>query len=327
MGWLFGSDFEGYTPPKPSTENIEALRDKALSDLVFLDGGSFKFGNVPVPVILDGETREELIYGPVVDADRAPVSVDGFYVSRFEITNHDFDLYAAANDLPLRPDRPDGHERQGPYPAIIAYHQAVGFCDWLSEITGQPFDRPTSEQWEYAARSGGHDVAYATQDGTYDYLETLYRETLDDQPHTTHLPDAYPPNPAGLYAMSSNLVEWVKEAWLDTDGFPLADGATGDPGKRDRRVWRGSSHTSQAALNSIYMIGAAGPILRERRLESFPNDEPLFAPDHQVIYYSYDIGARCVVNVTEAPDASGFGRPSGPVPDDFPKPFAPLERR
>ena len=327
MGSIFGSDFEGYTPPKPSAANIDALRDKALSYMVFLEGGSFKFGNVPVPVIIDGETRTELIYGPVVDAGRAPVSVDGFYISRFEVTNHDFDLYAAANDLPLRPDLPRGHERQGPYPAIIAYHQAMGFCDWLSEITGQPFALPTSQQWEYAARSGGHNVAYATQDGTYDYLEQLYRETLDQQPHSTHVPDAYPPNPAGLYAMSSNLSEWVNDTWLDTNGFPLAPGATGDPENGDRRVWRGSSHTSQASLDSIYMLGAAGPSMRERTLERFPDLAPFFAPDVDVIYRAHDVGARCVVNVSAPPNTSGFGTSAGAAPEDFPKPFAPLERR
>ena len=325
---FFGGDgLKNYSAPRASKKNIEELRQRVLGDMVHIPGGSFKFGNVPVPVILDGEERRELIYGPVVDADRAPVSVDSYYISRFEVTNYDFDLYAAANDLPLRADAWESHERQGPYPAIIAYHQAEDFCAWLSDVTGQPFDLPTSEQWEYAARSGGRDVAYATQDGTYDYLEQLYRETLDQQPHSTHLPDAYPPTPYGLYAMSSNVHEWVKDAWLDANGFPLPDGPSDDPDARDRRVWRGAAHSAQASLNSIFMHGAAGPFDKAMAPASPSHMDAFFHPDLDRIYWDPETGARCVVNVTAPPEQSGFGRVAGQVPEDYPKAFAPLERR
>ncbi|WP_298262167.1 SUMF1/EgtB/PvdO family nonheme iron enzyme [uncultured Litoreibacter sp.] len=326
---FFGGDgLKGYSAPRASTRNIEDLRQRVLGDMVYIPGGSFKLGNVPVPVMLDGEVRNELIYGPVVDADRAPISIGSYYISRFEVTNYDFDLYAAANDLSLRPDVPNGHERQGPYPANIAYHQATGFCEWLSEITGHPFNLPTQEQWEYAARSGGHDVAYATQDGTYDYLAKLYHETLNDQPHTSHLPDAYPPNPIGLYAMSSNLSEWVLESWADPEsGAVFENGFEGDPALRHRRVWRGSYHGAQASLNSLFMYGAAGQLHREDMLQYFPSKAPYFEPDLDVIYDGFSVGARCVVNIADAPDKSGFGRPPGAIPDDFPKAFEPLKRR
>ncbi|MEP3510059.1 MAG: SUMF1/EgtB/PvdO family nonheme iron enzyme [Litoreibacter sp.] len=326
---FFGGDgLKGYSAPRASKKNIEELRQRVLGDMVHIPGGSFKFGNVPVPVILDGEVRNELIYGPVVEADRAPIDIDSYYISRFEVTNYDFDLYAAVNDLPLRPDFDQGHQRQGPYPATIAYHQAVGFCGWLSDITEQPFNLPTEEQWEYAARSGGHDVAYATQDGTYDYLAELYRATLDDQPHTTHLPDAYPPNPFGLHAMSSNVSEWVLDSWADPEtGAKFEKGFEGDPAQRHRRVWRGASHRSQASLNSVYMYGAAGPYTRERMMQLSPRRAPFFEPDLDVIYDDQAVGLRCVVNLADAPETSGFGRAPGPVPDDFPKAFEPLERR
>jgi formylglycine-generating enzyme required for sulfatase activity len=324
---FFGGDgLKNYSAPRATKSNIEDLRKRVLDNMVYIPGGSFKFGNVPVPVILDGEERRELIYGPVVDADRAPVTIDSYYLSRFEITNYDFDLYAAANDLPLRGDAWEGHERQGPYPAVIAYHQAEGFCAWVSEVTGQPFDLPTSKQWEFAARSGGRDVAYATQDGTYDYLAKLYHETLDQQPHTTHLPDAYPPNPYGIYAMSSNLREWVKDTWLDTNGFPLAKDATPDPEAGDRRVWRGSGHGAQASLNSVFMLGAAGPTTKTRA-EEYRHLDAFFEPDRDVIYHDYETGVRCVINLGSPPDVSGFGHTAGQVPDNYPKAFVPLERR
>lgn len=329
MGWLSsGPDFEGYDPPAPSDENISALKSKLLENMIFFEGGSFLYGNQEAPVTLDGAETKALIYGPEEDPDRAEITIDGFYISAFEITNHDIDLFAAANGLPLRPDRPGMPDRQGPYPAVIPYHMAEGFCEWASGLTGQPVALPTPQQWEYAARSGGHAVAYATQDGGYDYLEELYRATLDGQPHGPHLPNAYPPNPAGVYAMSSNLSEWVRDTWRDPDtGDLLPDGVEGDPAQGHRRGWRGASHVRQAELNSVYVPGAAGPTPSAQWLESFPEDAPLFAPDLDVIYRGPDIGARCVVNVNAPPAESGFGRAAGTVPADFPKPFTPLPRR
>ncbi len=316
MGSLFGSDFEGYDPPKATASAIEAFAERALRDMVFVPAGSFLMGNVPVPVMIDGVRKEELILGPEVDPDRPETKVDGFYLSRFEVTNADFDLYANARGLPLRRDEP-APLRQGPYPAQVSYEHAEGFCAWVAEITGQPVQLPSSAQWEYAARSGGQAVAYATQTGAYDYLEDLYNATLNDEPIVPHLPDAYPPNPLGLFAMSSNVGEWVSGAFADPE-----TGAITDQSEGARRVWRGAHYRQQASLNSIFMYGAAGQIEKG----SGPWDEAQFPPGQDAVYFGTAIGFRCATAVAQPPDVSSFGQPPGAIPSDFPHAITPLPR-
>lgn len=327
LGFALKNDFKGYRSPSATKRALAALAKRVLADVVYFEGGTFKMNNVPVPVFIDGSVIEAQIYGPIVDENRPETSVVGFYMSKYETTNHDFDLYAAAIDAPLRGDVMPPL-RQGPYPANIPFEQAERYCAWLADLTGKPFTIPTSAQWEYAARSGGHAVAYATQDGAYDYLETLYEETLSDQPNLPHLPDAYPPNPSGLYAMSSNLGEWVKDAWFDSEEAEYLDHYQ----EGAKRVWRGSTYQSQASLNSIYMKGVSVRVKKDTRprdpaLYSHRRDPALFPEGVSQIYKAHGVGVRCAIDLDQPPTESGFGVAAGPLPPNFPTPITPRPRR
>jgi formylglycine-generating enzyme required for sulfatase activity len=34
----------------------------------------------------------------------------------------------------------------------VTWHDAVAYCDWLSEVTGKPFHLPSEAEWEKGAR-------------------------------------------------------------------------------------------------------------------------------------------------------------------------------
>lgn len=86
-----------------------------------------------------GMSRTEMTYEAYKEyfADRAKTKVDGI----------------TRPSPPYEPPR--GAMGEGRHPAIgMRFHGAVGFCNWLSEKSGQRFRLPTGREWEHAARAG-----------------------------------------------------------------------------------------------------------------------------------------------------------------------------
>jgi formylglycine-generating enzyme required for sulfatase activity len=102
-------------------------------------------------------------------------------------------------------------------PAGVSWYGAKAYCLWLGKLTGKAFDLPTEAQWEYAARSGGKDVLFATDNGKIDEGRNY---PADDDPRIKPRLIAFdlgsfPPNPAGLYGMIDyDSTEWVQD-WYD----------------------------------------------------------------------------------------------------------------
>src|SRR5690554_8001395 len=91
------------------------------------------------------------------------------------------------------------------------------YCAWLADQTGLMFTLPTEAQWEYAARSRGQNVPYATDTGEEDNDTYLQRpkEYIDPSippsgnmlSHSSLVMErrpvgSYPPTPLGLYALT-----------------------------------------------------------------------------------------------------------------------------
>lgn len=164
------------------SEDAQQAIERALQNQVFLKGGTFMLGDVGrangAPyVTLTNFSR------PAVE-----VSIDSYSISRYETTwgemktyyealdrarlyTDDFTLkeYIKATDDPLSPN----YYRK---PARVPnYGEAEGYCTWLAEQTGLSFAMPTEAQWEYAARSQGQNVPYATDTGEEDNDTYLQR--------------------------------------------------------------------------------------------------------------------------------------------------------
>ncbi|WP_242674572.1 formylglycine-generating enzyme family protein [Marinobacter halodurans] len=232
------------TGPKVTTAEIDEVTNRALENLVFIEGSTFMLGDVGV---LKGRP-----YTVLDDNNKPPVkvSLDNYSISKYETTWGDFMVYlrdvnrardytieagfdwarilpTTANDDPLSPNYYKKPVRSP------NYQEAEGYCAWLAEKTGHPFALPTEAQWEFAARNRGQDVPYATNDGTMKndtYLQRPDRYVDPSMPPSGNALShsylkkerrpvgSYPPSPVGLYDMTGNVAEWTQD-WYDEDAY------------------------------------------------------------------------------------------------------------
>ena len=202
------------TPPplsevKPDPR-VVALAAKVKRQLVFLPAGSFEMGD------WGNEEGQRYDWEP----DSRPlhkVTLDGFSMMAYKATYDDFDLFTEVVGSPKIniATTPEKLRRRGPNkPAKVNWFGAKAYCAWLGQITGLPFDLATEAQWEYAARSGGKRLLFATDNGKVDEGKNYPN---DDEHLRFAVPDVgtYAPNPAGLYGMLDySSTEWVND-WYD----------------------------------------------------------------------------------------------------------------
>jgi formylglycine-generating enzyme required for sulfatase activity len=248
----------GHIPAKPSStpETLTvALAHNVTLELVRIPAGQFLMGSN------QGYDNERPAHPVVID--------QAFWMGKFEITNQQYNCFDSVHDSGLETgevyqfgDYERGHRLCRPEQPVVrvSWHQAMAFCDWLSNKTGMRFTLPTEAQWEYACRSAGSTpLWYGTLDDDFSRSANL-----SDATHYTvdypHVPTAIPPwrpadarfndgwrvsaavgtfqpNPWGLFDMHGNVAEWTRSAYR-----PHAQNIATRPDKQTgRKTVRGGS--------------------------------------------------------------------------------------
>ena len=202
-----------------------------------------------------------------------------FWMGTCEITNAQYKLFDPTHDSRFIDQQWKDHMTAG-YPANlpkqpvirISWEQAMAFCKWLGEKTGEKFTLPTEAQWEYAARAGcdlpfwygkldsdfgiyanlsdvnvskfavSGVVPKAIEDGGKDPGNRAFIpriKSVDDKQMTVADVGLYKPSPWGLYDMHGNVAEWTRTTYK---AYPYSrmDGRN-DPEAGGKKVVRGGS--------------------------------------------------------------------------------------
>ena len=176
-----------------------------------VEGGTFAMGS-------DSETDSNPVHN---------VTIDSYCIGETEITG-DF-YYTAINststgtDIPLRTSKSEW----------------VSFASKLSQITGANFVLPTEAQWEFAAKGGKKSQGF-TYSGSNNIEEVAwYKVNSDDKFHAVK---QKLPNELGLYDMTGNAREIVRDNWY--------------------------AYTNSSQINPIFIDGSSYLITRGGRYDS-----------------------------------------------------------
>ncbi len=135
-----------------------------------------------------------------------------------------------------------GFEQTDEHPVVgISYIDAIAFCRWLSQQSGECFRLPTEAEWEYACRSGTEEEHAGNLDAMAWYDGNGARGT--------HPVAQKSPNAWGLCDMHGNAAEWCEDTYDWHYGSVPRDGSAhtvpGVPAvAAARRVLRGGSWSS-----------------------------------------------------------------------------------
>jgi sulfatase modifying factor 1 len=129
----------------------------------------------------------------------------------------------------------------------VSWFDALAYCTWLAEQTGNDYRLPTEAEWERAARGGSQSKLYTWGD-----------EPPQSQPHYLNSwvngPERVgqrPPNGFGLHDISENVHEWCAD-WYDAQYYRLSpERNPSGPISGTRKASRGGSWRHQIKITRV----------------------------------------------------------------------------
>jgi sulfatase modifying factor 1 len=251
---------------------VQLLKARTLQQMVFVEGGTFMMGDVGY---IDGNGDKQYFAPSPKVFPVHQVTLTSYSMNSLETTLGDYDIYAGyVGKNTVQVGYREHFSKQHPAWGMNWY-DAREYCQWLGQEISYEMDLPTEAQWEYAARSRGLAVAYATNNGKFERGINI----RDSKQNDFEMPvGSWPPNPLGMYDMTGNVNEWTVDAWhIYTKEVKV------DP-KYDV-VKQGMSKSK--ITRGFGIIGASGGIKLYKRITDSPDNT------------GAGNGIRCVVNHPE----------------------------
>jgi formylglycine-generating enzyme required for sulfatase activity len=112
----------------------------------------------------------------------------------------------------------------------VSWHDAIEFCNRLSQRTGRHYTLPSEAQWEYACRAGtttafAFGATLSAELANYNATETYGDGPKGEYRKQTTPVGLFPANAWGLHDMHGNVLEWCLDHWYSSyEGAP-SDGS------------------------------------------------------------------------------------------------------
>jgi formylglycine-generating enzyme required for sulfatase activity len=181
------------------------------------------------------------------------VSVSRYYLSRYLITNADYEQFDPSHGRKRAAGTDDRH------PVVyVSSLEAMKFCRWLSSRERKRYRLPTEAEWEYAARGAdGRRYPWGEYGGRGDLANFADKNTvfawsdreIDDGFAESSPVGAFPhgASPFGIHDMAGNVWEWCIDYYEAYRGTPKINPR--GPTCGTKRVYRGGSWKSR--FNSL----------------------------------------------------------------------------
>jgi len=273
----------GLRPPPPETVAVTPAGETRINpadgaEMVWIPAGEFLMGNEMQDITAFFE-KLNVMQSLKGETPRHRVSVDGFWMYKYEVTNAQFEKFVKATGHktdaenggkswvwnPLeevkgadwRHPRGPGTSASGDHPVVqVSWNDAKAYCQWAG------VQLPTEAQWEYAARGGntglggkprytfwwGDDAPTRKVGNWFDVTAQKNRKTksfnfpgYDDGYEFTSPVGTFEPNGFGLYDMDGNVCEWCQD-WYDETYYARSESKNPrGPRNGKYRVLRGGS--------------------------------------------------------------------------------------
>ncbi len=232
----FGLKKTAPVTPAKAESRTPAYRKKVITlpgnvnlEMIKVNAGTFIMGS---PLNEEGRGQDEQQHEVTITED--------YWIGRYEVTQAQYEAVMKNNPS----------ERAGQYFPVtnVSYNDAVTFCEKLNSQTegrrlkGYIYALPTEAQWEFAARGGIYSKKHCVYSGSDNIHDVAW---FKGNASSVHKVGDKQPNDQGLYDMSGNVWEWVRDMYK-----PYTADPTVDPDNQD-----GTLHISRGGGFAWYAAG------------------------------------------------------------------------
>ena len=214
---------------------------QSYPEMIPVEGGTFTMGDTE----MEGDANEQPTH---------QVTLKAFSIAKTETTVAQWRTFCNATGRQL-PKPPPFWEWIDSNPIVnINWQDAVGYCEWLSDKTGELYRLPTEAEWEYAARGGNKSKGFKYSGAQSMDAVGWFIPNSNNQTQPVCLKR---PNELGIYDMSGNVWEWCKD-WF---GPYTAEAQTNPrgPATGSLRVMRGGSWNDVITTCRVSLRSRFGP--------------------------------------------------------------------